>query len=84
MRVKMRKDFPSNGREWSILLLAIMVSGSSLLVFNSSSLREAFVRITVSNSEFLNVLSDVVGWAYFVAWSVSFYPQIYENWRRKR
>ena len=26
----------------------------------------------------------VSGWMYFVAWSVSFYPQIYENFKRKR
>ena len=28
-------------------------------------------------------MSDLVGWVYFVAWTLSFYPQIYENWRRK-
>lgn len=27
--------------------------------------------------------SAVVGWAYFACWSISFYPQIYQNWRRK-
>ncbi|ELR24573.1 cystinosis, nephropathic, putative [Acanthamoeba castellanii str. Neff] len=31
----------------------------------------------------LSILSDVCGWVYFVAWSVSFYPQIYRNWSRK-
>ena len=31
----------------------------------------------------LEVLADVVGWGYFLAWTVSFLPQIYENWRRK-
>lgn len=29
------------------------------------------------------VLSDIIGWAYFLAWSISFYPQVYENWKRK-
>jgi len=47
------------------------------------STQDAFVLVTVSNYEALNILSDVVGWIYFIAWSVSFYPQIYENWRRK-
>ncbi|KAJ3154680.1 hypothetical protein HDU89_007919 [Geranomyces variabilis] len=28
-------------------------------------------------------VSPVIGWAYFVAWSLSFYPQIVLNWRRK-
>uniref|UniRef100_A0A6B2LF13 Cystinosin homolog n=1 Tax=Arcella intermedia TaxID=1963864 RepID=A0A6B2LF13_9EUKA len=31
----------------------------------------------------VSTVSTVVGWLYFVAWSFSFYPQIYENWRRK-
>lgn len=39
--------------------------------------------ITVYHSSALKVASAVVGWTYFVAWSVSFYPQIFENWRRK-
>jgi cystinosin len=28
-------------------------------------------------------LSCVMGWTYFAAWSISFYPQLYENWRRQ-
>eukprot|EP00756_Hemistasia_phaeocysticola_P004880 Hpha_TRINITY_DN13057_c0_g1::TRINITY_DN13057_c0_g1_i1::g.69201::m.69201/K12386/CTNS; cystinosin len=28
-------------------------------------------------------ISAVVGWIYFAAWSISFYPQIYFNWVRK-
>ncbi|RKO88007.1 PQ loop repeat-domain-containing protein [Blyttiomyces helicus] len=28
-------------------------------------------------------LSRLVGWTYFVCWSVSFYPQVILNWRRK-
>ncbi|XKL68949.1 hypothetical protein PGB90_006718 [Kerria lacca] len=31
----------------------------------------------------LNAVADFVGWIYFVAWSISFYPQIYENYVRK-
>uniref|UniRef100_A0A224XET8 Cystinosin homolog n=1 Tax=Panstrongylus lignarius TaxID=156445 RepID=A0A224XET8_9HEMI len=46
-------------------------------------LSKAFARVTVERSKELATLSVVVGWIYFVAWSVSFYPQIYENWRRK-
>ncbi|KAJ2162495.1 hypothetical protein GGF46_000626 [Coemansia sp. RSA 552] len=30
-----------------------------------------------------DVISSTLGWAYFVAWSVSFYPQIILNYRRK-
>lgn len=31
----------------------------------------------------LVVVADVVGWGYFVAWTISFLPQIYENCRRR-
>ena len=31
----------------------------------------------------LEAVADVVGWGYFIAWTASFYPQIFENWRRK-
>lgn len=29
------------------------------------------------------VFSNIIGFTYFLAWTVSFYPQIYLNWRRK-
>ncbi|PSN39531.1 hypothetical protein C0J52_12389 [Blattella germanica] len=44
---------------------------------------EKFVRITIQHDEAIHVTSIVIGWIYFAAWSVSFYPQIYENWKRK-
>ena len=31
-----------------------------------------------------DILSDVTGWIYFFAWSISFYPQIFLNYNRKR
>ena len=31
----------------------------------------------------LNIIIAIVGWIYFVAWSISFYPQIIENFRRR-
>jgi len=30
-----------------------------------------------------DVISEILGWTYFLAWSISFYPQIWTNWRRK-
>ncbi|KAK9303434.1 hypothetical protein QLX08_004914 [Tetragonisca angustula] len=44
---------------------------------------QAFVRVTVEKSDVLYHISTVVGWIYFLAWSVSFYPQIYSNYKRK-
>ncbi|KAJ0433183.1 putative lysosomal cystine transporter [Helianthus annuus] len=35
------------------------------------------------NSTGLEVLSNVFGWIAFVAWSISFYPQVVLNYRRK-
>ena len=43
----------------------------------------AFAEVTVEKSKSLLIISDIVGWIYFLAWSVSFYPQIYWNYRRK-
>lgn len=30
-----------------------------------------------------NRLSSILGWIYFICWSISFYPQVYENWSRQ-
>lgn len=42
-----------------------------------------FVRIVVANSSSLILISIIVGWVYFAAWSISFYPQIWYNFKRK-
>jgi len=47
------------------------------------STNEIFVRVVVAKSEAIIYTSIVFGWIYFVAWSVSFYPQIWINYRRK-
>lgn len=55
-----------------------------ILVFSfPNSVSRAFIRVTVANSLYLITLSDIVGWLYFVAWSVSFYPQLIKNFQRK-
>lgn len=33
--------------------------------------------------KFLDILSVIIGWGYFFAWSLSFYPQVIENMWRK-
>ena len=35
-------------------------------------------------SDDINGISNVIGWLYFVAWSVSFYPPLWNNYRSKR
>nr|ACO14789.1 Cystinosin homolog [Caligus clemensi] len=46
-------------------------------------LKLATIKVKVMKSEALDIFSQVIGWSYFIAWSISFYPQVYENWRRK-
>ncbi|XP_063811897.1 cystinosin [Pseudophryne corroboree] len=41
------------------------------------------IRFLVIHSRVVEVLEQIIGWIYFLAWSVSFYPQVFENWRRK-
>ncbi|KOB71561.1 Cystinosin [Operophtera brumata] len=35
------------------------------------------------HSNIIDVISSIMGWIYFAAWSVSFYPQIFINFKRK-
>lgn len=35
------------------------------------------------HSQALVIVSSVMGWIYFLAWTLSFYPQVIVNWRRK-
>jgi len=44
---------------------------------------QSFVRVEIMKSKPIYWVSFVVGWIYFVAWTVSFYPQIIENFKKK-
>ncbi|XP_055848767.1 cystinosin homolog isoform X1 [Episyrphus balteatus] len=46
-------------------------------------IRDIFMRVKVANSMPIVYISSVFGWVYFIAWSISFYPQIYTNFKRK-
>eukprot|EP00353_Schmidingerella_taraikaensis_P019358 CAMPEP_0185609892 /NCGR_PEP_ID=MMETSP0436-20130131/11106_1 /TAXON_ID=626734 ORGANISM="Favella taraikaensis, Strain Fe Narragansett Bay" /NCGR_SAMPLE_ID=MMETSP0436 /ASSEMBLY_ACC=CAM_ASM_000390 /LENGTH=230 /DNA_ID=CAMNT_0028242389 /DNA_START=8 /DNA_END=700 /DNA_ORIENTATION=+ len=35
------------------------------------------------NEDAVNVVSDIIGWCYFLAWSASFYPQSFINYKKK-
>ena len=43
-----------------------------------------FFRITVGRSSTLGLLSDICGWMYVITWNLSFYPQVLDNFARKR
>lgn len=44
---------------------------------------KAYITVNVGRSDTILIISSIIGWIYFVAWSVSFYPQLYDNFRRK-
>uniref|UniRef100_A0A7I4YBR2 Cystinosin homolog n=1 Tax=Haemonchus contortus TaxID=6289 RepID=A0A7I4YBR2_HAECO len=46
-------------------------------------LKDFYMSVTVLKSSLVNALVMIVGWSYFTAWSVSFYPQIVLNYQRK-
>ncbi|XP_064438387.1 cystinosin isoform X2 [Mirounga angustirostris] len=41
------------------------------------------IHFLVIHSSVVSIINQVIGWIYFVAWSISFYPQVITNWRRK-
>ncbi|TPX47849.1 hypothetical protein SeMB42_g03168 [Synchytrium endobioticum] len=38
---------------------------------------------SMADPQGLEILSQILGWTYFIAWSISFYPQAILNWRRQ-
>ncbi|GFR00409.1 cystinosin [Trichonephila clavata] len=45
--------------------------------------KDAFVRVGVYKVYGWIIVSNIIGWLYFICWSVSFYPQVIENYLRK-
>jgi len=79
--------YPDGPREFMITVLG-KSPGHSLLETNITANtvtneNQLFLRVTIAISSPLIVISEIVGWIYFAAWSVSFYPQIYINFKRK-
>ncbi|TNN68265.1 Cystinosin [Liparis tanakae] len=58
---------------------------TTYLLSNNTALNSSDVRIhfLVVHSSVLLAIIQVIGWIYFLAWSVSFYPQVWENYRRR-
>lgn len=48
---------------------------------NATDVPDVEVRYFLYKS--VRAINQVIGWIYFVAWSISFYPQAIENFRRK-
>lgn len=56
---------------------------TAYLLSNNSHSKRARIRFLVIHSLTVEVLEQIIGWIYFLAWSVSFYPQVFVNWKRK-
>jgi len=76
--------------EPSSINLEAQTSGHIILLLKNSTdeaiypdLTKSFVRISIGQTQILDYLSTLCGWIYFVSWSVSFYPQIWLNIKRK-
>jgi len=69
------------------LSIHAMLGGHVTVYWNTSDpgieTEAAYVRVTIIHYEEVFVICVVVGWLYFAAWSISFYPQVYENFARK-
>ena len=57
-----------------------LVENSTL---NRLDLKNAYIQFTVQHSTILDLLSQIIGWIYFLSWSLSFYQQVFKNWKRK-
>ncbi|KAK9720581.1 PQ loop repeat [Popillia japonica] len=75
------------GNDSYAIELQALGAGNSDITSNTTnsniSTENVFLRVTVFKNGALDIFSTVIGWIYFVAWSISFYPQIYINYRRK-
>ncbi|KAI5748873.1 hypothetical protein M8J76_002791 [Diaphorina citri] len=41
------------------------------------------IHVAVEKDFRLGLASDIIGWIYFSAWTISFYPQLYTNYKKK-
>lgn len=72
--------------KWPVKICAQSPGYTSILaqVNGSTSLEdEAVVHVFVGKIGILKLIAFAVGWIYFSAWSISFYPQMYENYTRR-
>jgi len=59
-------------------------AGEVRIALNASGLdSKHVVDVTITRTSWLKTFGTVVGWIYFVAWSISFYPQCWINFKRK-
>lgn len=77
----------SQATETSFIIEGENVNSVIIGLYSNSSqfenLNETILRVSVVHSLPVVTLTSIIGWVYFIFWSVSFYPQIWVNFRRK-
>lgn len=78
---------PFHTEKFSVKIDAVNV-GSIIIGLSSTSkqfknLKDSILKVTVVHNRWLVTINEIIGWIYFVAWSISFYPQVITNFRRK-
>lgn len=81
-------DVIENGTKGNLLyIVRAKTAGHTTVLVNATpqivKTKNAFVRVGVYKVHGWVIVSSVIGWLYFICWSVSFYPQIIENFQRK-
>ena len=65
------------------LPVRIVIGGVAVILVIGLALGFGLPSRLVGVPNWAEYLSGVIGWTYFAAWSISFYPQIYTNYKRK-
>lgn len=62
-------------------------AGHSEISGNSSNpevnVKHVYLVANVHRDKVIDIISQISGWIYFITWALSYYPQIYINFRRK-
>lgn len=77
-------SLPNQNQGDSILIQVTgLDTGSVMFRFESGGEKTPDLTIRILKSKNIYYLDQSIGWLYFVLWSVSFYPQVVMNFRRK-
>ncbi|XP_065191793.1 cystinosin-like [Sycon ciliatum] len=69
--------------KFDILFNCTSLLNGSATCNSSDIFTSQHVEVEVIHSFTIATVNVIIGWVYFAAWSVSFYPQIFTNYRRK-
>ncbi|KAF5298133.1 hypothetical protein FQA39_LY02557 [Lamprigera yunnana] len=75
-----------NSKNYSVVLKSLDVGHSEVYTTSSDTkikVDHLYIVVDIYKSETIDVVSQVVGWIYSITWALSYYPQIYENFKRK-